>query len=71
MGDQVTNDFARRIGHEYAFGLGLAVVAATAWYVATSLAPGEEKPFKVACGGTPDRPAPESASVRSRVVEGF
>ncbi|MBK6805792.1 MAG: hypothetical protein IPG84_13435 [Betaproteobacteria bacterium] len=41
------------------------------WYVATSLAPGEEKPFKVACGGTPERPAPESASVRLRIVEGF
>ncbi len=41
------------------------------WYVATSLAPGEEKPFKVACGGTPERPAPESASVRLRIVEGY
>ena len=41
------------------------------WYVATALAPGEDKPFKIACGGTPERPAPESASVRLRIVEGF
>jgi hypothetical protein len=160
MGDQVTNDFARRVVHGFAFGLGFAVAAAIGWlvvrelgalagevgnvvaggtprkvaaeqagilaqagqvrvashrverrngdvvvlgllhndadaavrsvrveaayydaagrlvdlcgwYVATSLAPGEEKPFKVACGGTPELPAPESASVRLRIVEGF
>jgi hypothetical protein len=41
------------------------------WYVAPKLAPGEEKPFKIACGGTPERPAPESASVRLRLVEAF
>ena len=41
------------------------------WYVAPSLAPGEDKPFKVACGGTPERPAPESATVRLRLVEAF
>ncbi|MBK7333777.1 MAG: hypothetical protein IPI87_16160 [Betaproteobacteria bacterium] len=117
----MTNDFARRVVHGFAFGLGFALAAALGvvgaglraggasgrkgrrragllhsrrgvrsvrveaayydaagrlvdlcgWYVATSLAPGEEKPFKVACGGTPERPAPESASVRLRIVEGF
>lgn len=41
------------------------------WYVAPALAPGEEKPFKIACGGTPERPAPESAAVRFRLVEGY
>jgi hypothetical protein len=41
------------------------------WYVATQVVPGEEKPFKVACGGTPERPAPESASVRLRLVDGY
>ena len=32
---------------------------------------GEERPFKVSCGGTPERPAPDSASVRVRVTEGL
>jgi len=41
------------------------------WYVAPALAPGEDKPFKISCGGTPDRPAPESASVRFRLVEAY
>jgi hypothetical protein len=41
------------------------------YYVATRIAPGEEKPFKVACGGTAERPAPESATVRLRLVEGY
>jgi hypothetical protein len=41
------------------------------WYVAPSLAAGEDKPFKVACGGTPDRPVPASASVRLRIVEAW
>lgn len=41
------------------------------WYVGTMIAPGEDKAFKVACGGTPDRPAPEVASVRLRMVEGY
>ena len=30
-----------------------------------------DRPFKVSCGGTPERPAPDSASVRVRVTEGF
>ena len=41
------------------------------WYVAIGVVPGEERPFKVSCGGTPERPAPDSASVRVRVTEGF
>ena len=41
------------------------------YYVAARIAPGEEKPFKVSCGGTPERPAPESASVRLRLVEAY
>ncbi|MFO1283198.1 MAG: FxLYD domain-containing protein [Burkholderiales bacterium] len=41
------------------------------WYVGTMIAPGEDKAFKVACGGTPERPAPEAASVRLRMVEGY
>lgn len=41
------------------------------WYVAPALAPGEDKPFKISCGGTPERPAPESASVRFRLVEAY
>jgi hypothetical protein len=41
------------------------------WYVASRLAPDEEKPFKIACGGTPEKPAPESASVKLRLVEAF
>ena len=41
------------------------------WYVAPKIAPGEEKAFKIACGGTPERPAPESASVRLRLIEAF
>jgi hypothetical protein len=28
MGDQVTNDFARRVVHRFVFGLGLASAAA-------------------------------------------
>ena len=28
MGDQMTNDFARRVVHGFAFGLGFAVAAA-------------------------------------------
>lgn len=41
------------------------------WYVAPSLEAGEEKPFKITCGGQPERPSPESASVRFRIVEAF
>jgi hypothetical protein len=41
------------------------------WYVAPALAPGEDKAFKVSCGGTPERPAPDSAAVKLRVVEAF
>ncbi|MEO8485737.1 MAG: FxLYD domain-containing protein [Betaproteobacteria bacterium] len=41
------------------------------WYIAPSLAGGEDKPFKVACGGTPERPSPDSASVRVRIVEAY
>jgi len=41
------------------------------WYIAPKLAPGEDKPFKIACGGTPERPSPESASVKLRVVEAW
>ncbi|CAG1002100.1 hypothetical protein BURK1_02940 [Burkholderiales bacterium] len=41
------------------------------WYIAPSLAPGEDKPFKVSCGGTPERPSPEGASVRLRIVEAY
>lgn len=41
------------------------------WYVAPALAPGEDKAFKIACGGTPERPVPESASVRFRLVEAY
>jgi hypothetical protein len=41
------------------------------WYVAPALAPGEDKAFKIACGGTPERPVPESVSVRFRLVEAY
>jgi len=41
------------------------------WYVAQRLAPGEDKPFKISCGGTPEKPTPESASVKLRLVEAF
>ena len=41
------------------------------WYVAPVLAAGEDKPFKVSCGGTPERPAPESATVQLRIVEAY
>jgi len=53
------------------YDAGGRLVDLCGWYVATALVAGEDKPFKIACGGTPDRPAPESASVRLRVVEGF
>ena len=41
------------------------------WYIAAKIAPSEEKPFKVSCGGTPERPAPEGAAVKLRLVEAF
>ncbi|MCC7112794.1 MAG: hypothetical protein IT520_00255 [Burkholderiales bacterium] len=41
------------------------------WYVGTMIAPGEDKPFKVACGGTPEKPSPEAAAVRLRLVDGY
>ena len=41
------------------------------WYVAPALAAGEDKPFKVSCGGTPERPSPESATVKVRIVEAW
>ena len=41
------------------------------YYVGARIAAGEEKPFKVACGGTPERPVPDSASVKLRLVEGY
>ena len=41
------------------------------WFMATALLPGEDRPFKVSCGGTPERPVPESTSVQVRVAEGF
>lgn len=41
------------------------------WYVAPALAPGEDKPFKVSCGGTPERPSPDSATVKLRIVEAW
>lgn len=63
MGDRLTNDFARSVVHGFAFGLGFAV--------ATAPGQGEDKPIGIACGGTPERPAPGSASVRLRIVEGF
>ena len=58
-----------RVEAAYFDGSG-RLVDVCGWYVAPRLAPGEEKPFKVSCGGTPERPAPESASVRLRLVEG-
>ena len=51
------------------YDAGGGLVDLCGWYVAPALAPGEEKPFKVSCGGTPERPSPESDSVRIRLVE--
>ena len=53
------------------YDAGDRLVDLCGWYIAPSLAPGEDKPFKVSCGGTPERPAPESAAVRLRVVEAW
>ena len=53
------------------YDAGGRLVDVCGWYIAPRLAPGEEKPFKVACGGTPEKPAPESASVKLRLVEAF
>lgn len=53
------------------YDAGGRLVDLCGWYVAIGLVPGEERPFKVSCGGTPERPAPDSASVRVRVTEGF
>ncbi|HEY8243708.1 MAG: FxLYD domain-containing protein [Vicinamibacteria bacterium] len=53
------------------YDAGGRLVDVCGWYVAQRLAPGEEKPFKVSCGGTPEKPAPESASVKLRLVEAF
>ena len=53
------------------FDAGGRLVDVCGWYVASKLAPGEDKPFKIACGGTPERPAPESAAVKLRLVEAF
>lgn len=53
------------------YDAGGRLVDLCGWYVAPSLAPGEDKAFKVSCGGTPERPAPESASVRLRIVEAW
>jgi hypothetical protein len=53
------------------YDAGGRLVDLCGWYIAPRLAPGEDKPFKVACGGTPDRPSPESASVKLRVVEAW
>lgn len=41
------------------------------WYVGTMIAPGEDKAFKISCGGTPDRPSPDAAAVRLRLVDGY
>jgi hypothetical protein len=53
------------------YDAGGRLVDLCGWYIAPRLAPGEEKPFKIACGGTPERPAPESASVKLRIVEAY
>jgi len=53
------------------YDAGGRLVDVCGWYIAPRLAPGEEKPFKIACGGTPEKPAPESASVKLRLVEAF
>jgi hypothetical protein len=53
------------------YDAGGRLVDVCGWYVAQRLAPGEEKPFKIACGGTPEKPTPESASVKLRLVEAF
>ena len=59
-----------RVEAAYYDGAG-RLVDLCGWYIAPRLAPGEEKAFKVACGGTPDRPTPESASVKLRLVEAY
>lgn len=67
-----SDEIARTARVEAAFyDAGGTLVDLCGWYVAPALAPGEDKPFKIACGGTPDRPVPESASVRLRLVEAF
>lgn len=67
-----SSELARAVRIEAAFyDANGRLVDLCGWYVAPSLAPGEDKPFKVACGGTPERPAPESATVRLRLVEAF
>jgi len=53
------------------YDAGGRLVDLCGWYIASRLAPGEEKPFKIACGGTPERPAPDSASVKLRIVEAY
>ena len=53
------------------YDAGGKLVDVCGWYVAQRLAPGEEKPFKIPCGGTPEKPTPESASVKLRLVEAF
>ena len=59
-----------RVEAAYYDGAG-RLVDVCGWYIAPRLAPGEEKPFKVACGGTPEKPTPESASVKLRLVEAY
>ena len=53
------------------YDAGGRLVDVCGWYVAQRLAPGEEKPFKISCGGTPEKPTPESASVKLRLVQAF
>ena len=53
------------------YDAGGRLVDLCGWYIASRIAPGEEKPFKIACGGTPERPAPESAAVKLRIVEAY
>ena len=53
------------------YDAGGRLVDLCGWYVAIGLVPGEDRPFKVSCGGTPERPVPDGASVRVRVTEGF
>jgi hypothetical protein len=63
---------ARSVRVEAAYyDAGGRLVDVCGWYVAPALAAGEDKPFKVSCGGTPERPAPESASVKLRIVEAW
>jgi hypothetical protein len=59
-----------RVEAAYYDGSG-RLVDVCGWYVAQRLAPGEEKPFKISCGGTPEKPTPESASVKLRLVQAF